>query len=171
MKKIRNLSRRTWIISSCTAAAAGATLGVLLTAGSGAAAARLDVLPVAMPVPANPVPLLVLAGAAPEAGETQGQPGIWGDRVAHGTIGTEDIWVFTYRTTADLQEAIAAHIPQDGEVTVQGPGISLLDIDGTQKISLNPDGTMKKEPWIYQVPPAVIASRVHGTILPTTSSS
>ncbi len=49
MKKIRNLSRRTWIISSCTAAAAGATLGVLLTA-DGPVPAVVQEMPVSLGV-------------------------------------------------------------------------------------------------------------------------
>lgn len=84
----------------------------------------------AAPVPANPVPVLKLTGATPDPGESQGHLGVVGDRVASGTFPSgEQVFVDTYATQAALNAAMAGHVPQDGETSLRGPGLSLLDVD------------------------------------------
>jgi len=61
------------------------------------------------------------------------------------------VWVFTYATPADMAAAIQEHTPSDGETGIQGPGLTLIDVDTGY------NGT-------YEVPPAVIAKRVGGKV-------
>ena len=136
--------------------AAAALAATLAACGSTASTSAQPALgspdPAATAKPANPVPVLRKTGVPVPASEVNGTVGIVGDRVGHGTFpGGEEVWVFTYATPADMAAAIQEHTPSDGETGIQGPGLTLIDVDTGY------NGT-------YEVPPAVIAKRVGGKV-------
>jgi hypothetical protein len=137
------------------AVAAALALGVaaLAACSSPAPAAPPPVATAAAaPAPANPVTILRLTGATIPPGDTQGHIGIVGDRVASGTFPSgEQVFVDTYATPADLAAALAAHIPSDGETSLRGPGLSLLDVDCT--------------PGSCTPSPSAIAARIGGKVI------
>lgn len=146
--------------------AAIVTAAAALAACSSSSAPRSAPVPVtSAPAPANPVTVLRMTGATVSAGEVNGNVGLGGDRVASGTFpGGEDVYVFTYATQAALTSALAAHVPQDGETAVRGPGLSLLDIDATSSANVDSGGNVSVN-YSYTVSPAVVAQRIKGKVI------
>jgi len=107
---------------------------------------------------ANPVPVLRLTGVPVPASEVNGTIGLDADRGASASfpgLYGETIWVFTYPSAAyrDYRLAHPLTPPSDGDTGISGPGASIIIVD-----TMN--GTMTSGPS-----PAVIAARVHGTVV------
>lgn len=110
------------------------------------------------PAIANPVPVLRMTGVPVPVGEVNGTTGIDADRVAYASFPGpegETVWVFTYPSAAyrDYRLAHPLTPPSDGETAIRGPDASIILVDATY-------GAMTSGPS-----PAVIAARVHGTVV------
>jgi hypothetical protein len=122
-------------------------------------------------VPYNPVTILKLAGAIPDPGEVYGHVGVDDNQIADGQFrpgqvsydvmgNAEYLTVFTYRTTAERDYAVAHPVlaPQDNEALVTGPHASLIIVNGAQGVAWG-------SPAEFGPSPQVIAARVGGTVV------
>jgi len=148
-------------------AAAAAAFTVLLAAGCGSAAtlATRDPSPAIRPAvqekaaakqPADPRPVFLEAGASYDSYDgTAVARDFYGDKYLCGVLKQESVCVYSFATAARQQEDLTQPGSGDGEVTVKGPGwdvwvIPVTDAEGN---------------FTFPVSPAVIAERVHGTVV------
>lgn len=125
-------------------------------AGSGAAA-----IP-GVSTPANPVPLLKAAGATPAAGTVTGQADVYGDRYAAGTIGDEDVRVYTSGSQAAYAENLHRFRPDDSQAVIAVPARNAVVILTAYIDPAKGDGPQ----WAAGGTPAQVAARVGGQVVP-----
>ena len=145
-----------------TLAAAAAALAIT---GCGAATAASGTSP-AQPV--NPVTVVRQAGATPSPGEVYGSRDVEGNLYASGSIPGPDctgacgelVTVYTVMPGQTVQQLMAgppALVPSDSQAVITTPDAIVLV---TPVDVLTGAGGLT-----YFVPPAVIAARVHGTVV------
>ena len=158
------------------AAAAAAALLALAGCGSSGSTAPPSASPAAtapaagsgdaaipgVSTPANPVPLLRQAGATPAPGTVAGEHDAYGDRYAKGTIGDEDVRVYTAAGPAAYQANLAtAWHPDDSQAVITVPDRNAVVIL-TAYLDPYKDGPQ----WAAGGTPAQVAARVGGQVVP-----
>jgi hypothetical protein len=107
----------------------------------------------------NPVPILKQTGAKVPASEVLGDHDVFGNRMAEGSFGQEQVTVYT---TTNLRQA-KAEAPgdftvDDGDAVITGHNF-WITVTGVADITAN--GTPHA---VFTVKPSVIAQRVHGQL-------
>ena len=111
--------------------------------------------------PASPVPLLKQTGATPEPGTVAGQVDVYGNRYAAGTLGNEDVRVYTSADQAAYAENLHRNRPDDFHGVISVPASNALVLLTAYIDPAKGDGPQ----WAPGGTPAQVAARVGGQVV------